>query len=58
LTAHFRKEAASKAVDKAARRQLPYRDSISDAPFPSLIEGNDESQAVAQTARCAAGGAH
>jgi hypothetical protein len=58
LTAHFKKEAAPKAVDKVAGRLLPNRDSISDAPFPSLIEGNTESPAVAQTVRCAAGGAH
>jgi hypothetical protein len=37
---------------------LPNRDSISDAPFLTLIEGNAESQAVTQTVRCAAGGAH
>ena len=58
LTAHFRKEAASKAVDKVAGRPLPNRNSIPDAPLPTLIEGNAESQAVAQTVRCAAGGAH
>ncbi len=58
LTVHFRKEVASKVVYNIAGRPLPNRDSISDAPFPSLIEGNGESQAVAQTARCAAGGAH
>ena len=58
LTAHFRKEVASKAVDKVAGRQLPNRDSISDAPFLTLIERNAESKAVAQTVRCAAGGAH
>ena len=58
LTAHFRKEAAPKVVYKVAGRPLPNRDSISDAPFLTLIEGNAESQAVAQTARGAAGGAH
>jgi RNA polymerase sigma-70 factor, ECF subfamily len=58
LTAHFRKEAAPKVVYKVAGRPLPNRDSISDAPFLTLIKGNAEPQAVAQAARCAAGGAH
>ena len=58
LTAHFRKEAGSKAVDKVVGRPLPNRNSSSDSPLPTLIEGDAESQAVAQTVRCAAGGAH
>jgi len=58
LTAHFRKGSASKAIDKVAGYRLPNRDSISDAPFLTLMEGNAEGQAVAQAARCAAGGAH
>src|SRR6266853_749201 len=53
LTVHFRKESGSKAIDKVAGRPLPNRDSISDAPFPTVIKGNAESQAVAQTVRCA-----
>jgi RNA polymerase sigma-70 factor, ECF subfamily len=58
LTAHFRKEAASKVVYNVANRPVPNRDFISDAPFLTLIEGNAESPGVAQTARGAAGGAH
>jgi RNA polymerase sigma-70 factor, ECF subfamily len=56
LTAHFKKEAASKVVDKVAGRSLLNRNSISDAPLPTPIEGNATSQAAPQTVRCAAGG--
>jgi RNA polymerase sigma-70 factor, ECF subfamily len=58
LAAYFRKEAASKVHEQVAGRRLLYRGSISCAQRPSLIEGHVESQALAQSMRCAVGEAH